>query len=186
MFNMTSKLKATSIDFAQESFLKDDPKELFIAINELAYSISMKTKDTITACKWIEWIMEFERLCKKRKEKCLCERRSFVPVQEKFQMDIVWLIWDVLLKETIKRKNELCKRIILSTMNIFCIKFTPAVKKRRRFLMYFVVGLLTEEVNYNIDIITNKKKINTDCFKNKYKFINKLNKIKKKHKLIIY
>jgi len=33
MFNMTSKLKATSIDFAQESFLKDDPKELFIAIN---------------------------------------------------------------------------------------------------------------------------------------------------------
>jgi hypothetical protein len=161
MFNMTSKLKATSIDFAQESFLKEDPKELFIAINELAYNISTKSKDTITACKWIEWIMEFERLCKKRKEKCICERRTFAPVQEKFQMDIVWLIWDVLLKETIKRKNELCKRIILSTLNIFCIKYTPAVKKRRRFLMYFVIGLLTEEVNYNIDIITNKQEIDT-------------------------
>lgn len=51
----------------------------------------------------------------------------------------------------------------MSAMNIFSIKYTPAVKKRRRFLMYFVVGLLTEEVNYNIDIIsnTNKKEIDS-------------------------
>ena len=48
-----------------------------------------------------------------------------------------------------------------STMNIFSIKYTPAVKKRRRFLMYFVVGLLTEPVNYNIDIISNKDEIDS-------------------------
>jgi len=159
MVNMTSKFKAPSIDFAQESFLKDDPKELFIPINELAYTISTQSKDTIAACKWIEWIIEFERLCKRKKEKCICERRTFAPVQEKFQMDIVWLIWDVLLKETMKRNNELCKRIIMSIMNIFSIKYTPAVKKRRRFLMYFVVGLLTEQINYNIDIISNKEEV---------------------------
>lgn len=162
IFNMTSKLKAPNIQFAQESFLKDDPKELFIAINELAYHVSSKSKDTIAACKWIEWIIEFEILCKKRKEKCMCERRIFAPVQDKFQMDIVWLIWDVLIKECLRRpNNDLCKRIIMSTINIFSIKYTPAVKKRRRFLMYFVVGLLTEDVNYNIDIIanTNKKEI---------------------------
>ena len=159
MFNMTSKLKAPNIEYAQSSFLKDDPKELFILINELAYNISSQIKDTIAACKWVEWIMEFERLCKKRKEKCECERRVFAPVQEKFQTDIIWLIWDVLLKESIKRKNELCKRIIMSTMNIFCIKYTPAVKRRRRFLLYFVIGLLTEDINYNIDIISNKEEI---------------------------
>ena len=160
IFNMTSKLKAPNIQFAQNSFLKDDPKELFIAINELAYNVSLETKDTISACKWIEWIIEFEILCKKRKEKCLCERRTFAPVQDKFQMDIVWLIWDVLLKESMKRpNNELCRRIIMSMMNIFSIKYTPAVKKKRRFLLYFVVGLLTEEVNYNIDIMSNKEEI---------------------------
>lgn len=174
MVNMTSKFKAPSIDFAQDSFMKDDPKELFIPINELAYTISMKSKDTIAACKWIEWIIEFERLCKRKKEKCICERRTFAPVQEKFQMDIVWLIWDVLLKETTKRNNELCKRIIMSTMNIFSIKYTPAVKKRRRFLMYFVVGLLTEQINYNIDIISNKDDID--------KIISKINVIYKQIK----
>jgi hypothetical protein len=161
MFNMTSKLKAPNIYFAEESFLKDDPKELFIAINEFAYNVSVDVKDTLTACKWIEWILEFERICKKRKESCLCERRSFAPVQDKFQMDIIWLIWDVLLKETARRNNPLCNRIIKSTLNIFCIKYTPAVKKRRRFLLYFVIGLLTEQVNYNVDIISNKDEIDT-------------------------
>lgn len=161
IFNMTSKLKAPNIQFAQESFLKEDPKELFIAINELAYHISLESKDTLAACKWIEWIIEFEALCKKRKEKCMCERRTFAPVNDKFQMDIVWLIWDVLLKECMKRPNELCKRIAMSTINIFSIKYTPTVKRKRRFLMYFVVGLLTEQVNYNIDIISNKKEIDT-------------------------
>ena len=160
IISMKNKVKAPNITFAQASFLKGDPKELFIAINELAYNISSGSKDTLTACKWIEWIIEFERLCKKRKETCHCERRTFASVQDKYQMDIVWLIWDVLLNECSARKNnELCKRIITSTLNIFCIKYTPAVKKRRRFLMYFAVGLLTEEVNYNIDIISNKKEI---------------------------
>ena len=51
IFNMTSKLKAPNIEFAKNSFLKDDPKELFIAINELAYHISRESKDTLSACK---------------------------------------------------------------------------------------------------------------------------------------
>lgn len=174
--HMTSKFKAPSIDFAQGCFLKEDPKELFIPINELAYNISTKSNDTIAACKWIEWIIEFERLCKKRKEKCFCERRTFAPVQEKFQKDIIWLIWDVLLKETIKRNNELCKRIIQSTLSIFCIKYTPAVKKRRRFLMYFVVGLLTEQINYNIELIPLDNKDEID------KIVSKINVIYKQIK----
>jgi hypothetical protein len=69
MTQMTDRFKATSRKFAEDLFLKDDPKELFIAVNELAFNISENIKNNINACYWIEWIMEFESICKQKGEK---------------------------------------------------------------------------------------------------------------------
>ena len=156
---MSSKLKADNVKYVEEVFLKDDPKELFIAINEFAYNISKKIKNTIEACYWIEWIMEFELICKKKNEKCLCERRTFAPVNEKFQMDVIWIVWDVLFNECSKHNNQLCSKIMNSLLNIFSIKYKPGIKRRRRYLLYFAVALITENVDYNIEMISDKKEI---------------------------
>ena len=69
MTQMTDRFKAPDVKYADGIFLKDDPKELFVAINELAYNISEDGKNIINACYWIEWIIEFENVCKNRKEK---------------------------------------------------------------------------------------------------------------------
>ena len=50
IFNMdelSNKLKAPSIDYASIVFLKNDPNELFIAMNELAYHISSESLNTV-------------------------------------------------------------------------------------------------------------------------------------------
>lgn len=156
--NMTYKLKAPNINYANSIFKEDDPKEIFIAINELAYHIS-DSKDNISACKWVEWILEFEKICKKKKETFVCQRRTFANVNDKFQMDIVWIIWDTILNECNKRNHDLLKRIMTSLIHIYCIKYNPSVKKKRRFLIYFAISLLTEKVNYDIEMIKNKKEI---------------------------
>ena len=156
---MSNKLKADNVKYVEESFLKDDPKELFIAFNEFAYNISKKSKNTIEACYWIEWILEFENICKKKKDSCSCERRQFAPVNEKFQMDVIWIIWDILFKESNKINNPLCSKIMTSLLNIFSIKYKPTIKKRRRYLLYFAVALITENVDYNIEMISDKKEI---------------------------
>jgi hypothetical protein len=39
---------------------------------------------------------------------------------------------------------------------IFCIKYTTAAAKKRRYLLYFAVGILIETVPINIEIISNK------------------------------
>jgi hypothetical protein len=49
--------------------------------------------------------MEFETICKQNHEKIKCERRTFIPVESKFQMDIIWIIWDLFLKESKKRSK---------------------------------------------------------------------------------
>ena len=48
-----------------------------------------------------------------------------------------------------------------SLLTIFCIKFTSGVKKRRRFVIYFAIALLTEPVDFGVEIVTNKKYIDS-------------------------
>jgi hypothetical protein len=152
MTQMTDRFKAPSIKYAEEVFLKDDPKELFVAINEFAYNISQDGKNIISACYWIEWIIEFETLCKQRKQKIRCERRSFVPVDSKLQMDIIWILWDLFLKEAEKR-TKIIKKVIEALLSLFTLKFNTGCYKKRKYILYFVVSLLCENINIEEEII---------------------------------
>jgi hypothetical protein len=46
-----------------------------------------------------------------------------------------------------------------SIHNIFCIKYTTASCKKRRYLLYFAVALLCEPVPTNIELTTNKQMV---------------------------
>ena len=155
---LTTKLKAPKIDYAKNSFKKDDPRELLICINEFAYHISKDSKDIIQSCYWIEWLIEYENICKSKKIKCHCERRLFANVNDKFQMEIIWMIWDAILCESEKR-DKYINKIIKSLLNLFCIKYSSGCKKRRKYILYFACNLLTEKVDISIPIIQEKQKI---------------------------
>ena len=156
MTSMSSKLKAPGVQYATNIFKKDDPKELFIAINEFAFHLSKDSRSSLDACYWLEWILEFENLCKKRKEVCICERRPFVKVDEKCVKEPVWMIWDVLFNVNTKRKSEISDKILRSIFELFCIRYTSGVKKKRKYLLYFAISLVTDTFDSSIDIIENK------------------------------
>jgi len=155
---MTERFKAPSVTYADTIFLKDDPKELFIAANELAYNLSDDGKNSVNACYWMEWIIQFETICKQRKEKFSCERRTFAKVEPKFQMDIIWIIWDIFLEEA-KKHSTLVQRIVNSALNIFCLKYTRGCHRKRRLLMYFVIEIFTEPFSTDEELVKDKNKI---------------------------
>jgi len=157
------RLKADELIYGAEIFKKDDPNEIFIAINELAYSISHKNKNNNSsdACYWIDWIIEFESVAKKKKELMYCEKRNNIPVNEKFQRDIIWIIWDMFMNESLNNHPEIITKIIENLLNLFCIHYSSGVKKRRRYILYFVVSLLTEKINIDIPLYSNKEVIDT-------------------------
>ena len=159
MTHMASRLKAPSINYANEIFRKDDPKELYIAINEFAYHISKESRNVVSACYWLEWVLEFDAVCKGNKEHCICENRQFAIVQDKFKNDSIWIIWEVILAECNKKDDPLVTKIVNALLEIFCIKYSSGVKKRRRFVIYFAIALLTEPVDFKIEMINNKKEI---------------------------
>jgi len=173
---MTDRLKAPHVRYAEAIFLPEDPKELFIATNELAYHLSKDGKNIIQSCYWMEWIVQFEAICKIKKTKCICERRNNDIVDTKFQKDVIWLIWDCILKES-EQKGEMIKKIIKSLMTLFSLRYTPGNFKKRKFLLYFAASMLTENSDTTIDIIRSeqKEKINDILSKinNVYKEIKK-------------
>lgn len=160
MTHMTERLKATSVTFAQDCFLMKDPRELYIPANEFAFNISAGTKNTVTACYWIEWMIEFDIICRKKKEPCLIIQRNY-PVDLKFKHDPIWLVWDILKHYCNKLHNVFISSILDSLINVFCIKYTHATGKRRRYLLYYAVALITEPVNPNIELVSDKITLQT-------------------------
>jgi len=155
---MTERFKAPNINYNVDCYKKDDPKELFIPLNELCYNISIESKNCINACYWMEWILEYESVCKIKKEKCKCERRTFAKVDSKFQMDIVWIIWDIFLIEASKRTN-LVQKIVNSALNIFSLKYTVSCHKKRKLLLYFIISIFTQNLLLEDEMIKDKNKV---------------------------
>ena len=149
-------LKADKITYAQSVYRKDDPKELFISINEFAYNISKKVRNSLNACYWFEWIAEFEMKCKAKKENCICERREFAPVEDKYQMDAIWIIWELLLQES-DTKGKFYKKILETILQLFCIRYKDTFNKKRRYLMYFAINLITEPINESIPMLNKQE-----------------------------
>lgn len=154
--DIPDKLRADSVNYGNTFFKKEDPKELFIAINEFVYNLR-NTRNAREACYWFEWILDYEVLCKKkRKKKINCYARKFMPVENKYSTDIIWLIWEIILHESDKMP---IKNIINALFELFCIKFKPGSKTKRRFLIYNALTFITNGVDTSIDIYTEELKI---------------------------
>ena len=153
--NLSEKLKAPHMYYLGELFSQGDPKEFFIPLNEFAYCIHKDVKLDVLACYWIEWILEFEAFCKKKKDPCLCNSRTFPKIQQKYQKDIIWIVWEIILHEG-KQQPTIIQKILQELLELFCLKFTSGCKKRRKFCLYFAISLLCEHVNTQIDIFSNK------------------------------
>jgi hypothetical protein len=160
MTQLTDRLKAPNVSYGNAVIMKDDPKELFIAINEFAYNVSKDGKNTINACFWMEWMLEFEHICKTKKEKCRCERRTKMPVDSSQQLDLVWILWDVIIKESETNHNSLVQKIVKSLLNLFCLKYSSGCARKRRYIIYYAISLLIEPFDSNEDIIKNKEQVN--------------------------
>lgn len=138
-----SRLKAPTIEY-NKAFLPNDPKELFIAMNEFGYMLD--TKNTIGACFWVEWLFNFTH-----KRKCVIVERTYT---SKHKTDSIWLLWDTILSYA---QGILVQKIIKSILSLFSIAFVPASKERRRFLVYYAISLCCESIPLDVELISDKK-----------------------------
>lgn len=133
---------------------KNDPKQLFLPLNELTFALT--EGDTINSCYWVSWIVDYECICRNKKIKLNAENRSFI--DSKYRNNVVWMIWDVFFHVS-ETKNTIVNTIVTSLFNIFIKRYSHTENKRKIFLLYFVVSLLTEIHDYSITMIEDSDKI---------------------------
>jgi hypothetical protein len=153
--HLNERLKAPSTHFSDPLIKPKDPKELIIAINEFAYHISPEHPNMNNACYWIEWVIEFDTICKGKREPIKCEARGY-PVENKFRSDIIWIMWDAIMHYCSLQQNEFTQKTMDAILDLFCIKYTSATSRKRRYLLYFAVALLTEPYTNTGEIIADK------------------------------
>jgi hypothetical protein len=176
MIHIKDKFKAPSTDYGNEIFCNEDPKELFPFINELAYSLNIENKNQINACYWVEWIIEFENRCKLIKEKLVCERRIFSQVDSKFQKDIIWIIWDLFLREADKRP-KIIKKLMNILLMLFSNQYKSGCHKKRKNFLYLAISLLCEHFILEKEIIRHSQLELVNLIKSKIDLIYKQIKI---------
>lgn len=157
ILKLSSRLKAPSTDYGKNVLKSEDPTEVYVAINELCYHISKDVRNALMSQYWIEWILEFDNKCRKKKERCQCIRREFAPQDDENGKDIVFLIWDAILTEAKSRPQKIITTILINLLDLFKMRFTSGTKKRRRHLLYFSISLLCEPLDLNIGVIQGEK-----------------------------
>lgn len=85
------------------------------------------------------------------------ERRSNMPVSGNLQTDIIWIIWEGILHESLNRGRGITK-LLKSLLNTFCMRYSSGTKKRR-FLIYFAISLILLPIDLNIKIIEGEVQI---------------------------
>ena len=166
MIIIKDKFKAPTADYGEEVLMVEDPKELFPFVNELAYSVTVSGNNQMSACYWIEWIIEYENRCKALKEKVFCERRAFAKVDSKCQKDIIWIICDIFLKVSSKR-SIIIQKLMYALMSLFCLKYVSGCHKKRKNLMYLAISILCEKFTPEKEIIRHSQFVLVNAIKQK-------------------
>jgi hypothetical protein len=172
--NLKSKLKADSLEYVNKIFKQGDPTDLYMAINEFMYHLE-KTKDTLSICYWIEWILQYEIRCKKNKDKCAALKRDYV--DDKYNTDIIWIIWDGFKYILDNSDVNKCinNKLYDALLSLFTIRYSNSIKRKRIYILYLMGSILTEKINLAVNIINNKTKIDT-IIKNNGKIFKQIKK----------
>lgn len=169
--NISNKLKATNSEYIKDIFLSDDPLELFIPLNELAYSIDKNNnfKNLWDALYWIEWILQYEKIAKDKKIILTCQYRNIININEIYKKDFIWIIWDIILKCAIK--EHLQYKALYSLLELFSYNYKPNSKQKRKYLIYTAIEFIIDfnNVRFKESIIKNK-----ELLLNKQSTINKI------------
>ena len=163
VLTLSKRLKAPTSEYGRKVIKNEDPTEIYVAINELCYHLSKQVRNSLMAQYWVEWILEFDQRCRKKKERCQCIRRDFAPQEDDNGQDIIFIVWDAILTEAKTRSSSTNTKalttILTSILELFKIRFTSGTKKRRRHLIYFAISLLCEPLDLSIAAIQSENSV---------------------------
>ena len=116
-----------------------------------------KQGTTMAAAYWIEWTIEFDRMCRARKSPCVCDRRLKYAVADKHKSDPIWILWDIMIlcaQNFGARISPLIPVVVDSLSKLYCVRYSTANAKKDRHLLYAAVRLITETTELGCPLLS--------------------------------
>ena len=149
-FNMNyleSKTIANNPNLIKDKLKYGDPTETKIILNEFNYCLINKKYELCVY--WLSWIIEWEKKNTKQNKMYVCGLREINNIDTKYYNDLVWLIWEIILKEGDKLDNSFLNTQIQSLYKLYKYDFKQSNKSKKS--MYFLVAIKYFTDNYHIN-----------------------------------
>lgn len=153
MVSLSSKLTATSDSYISDKFKFGDPDETKIILNEFNYCLISKKYEL--AVYWLSWIFEWEKKNTKKDKMYSCGYREISNVDRKYFNDIVWFIWEIILKETNKLSSEETILNIQSIFKLYKYNFKTSSKGKRSIYFLWAIKYFTDVYSLKQDVYPN-------------------------------
>ena len=158
-----SKLSATMQILPSHILRFTDPEELKIIMNEFLFHLKNKNGGYENACYWVAWLVQWEKVNKKKKIKFEIELRDISEVNPKYCKDCIWLLWEIIFYECSERPNNI-KIQIQSLYRFFRYDYTSGKRNNRLPLIYHAIGYLTLPIKFNVPLRKDKNLfLQTQC-----------------------
>jgi hypothetical protein len=152
-FNMALiyiKYKAPTQDYITPFYKENDPKHMITFFNEFIYNIEVR--NCFRTYYWLEYILGYEKILHKYKEKSLAGVRDFILVSTTHSRDIIWIVWEILLTYS-EQKGPFYFKLANSAFYLFSSRYSSTVKQSKKYFIYLVISFLLNEIDPNIPII---------------------------------
>jgi hypothetical protein len=153
-FDNVVKRLQSKFNLLPNNFIKfNEPEELKLIINEIYYYLKDKKGGYEKSIYWIIWLIEWEKLNKKKLKSWNINERN-IEVKKKYRNDVVWIIWELIFLECKEIDKNISKQIN-SLYELFIYDYNLQKKNKRLSYLYQSVCYLTNDVDFDIEILEN-------------------------------
>ena len=199
MHYLESKILANNPKLIEDKLKYGDPNETRIILNEFNYCLINRKYELCVY--WLSWIFDWEKRNTKKDKMYACGYREIINVDKKYYNDLVWFIWEIILKEGVKTNNEFINNNIQSLYKLYKYDFKQSSKTKKSTYFLCAIKYFTDSYHVNNTINNyhlliqaclninsiffekNKLSVNNCLKKEIYKFNNNIDIIKKNVKV---
>ena len=151
-----NKLEAKDTTLVNNFIQNEDPSEVRIAINEFAHHL--RNRNNYKSLYWLNWILEWEKMNRKKYNKFEVAQRIQEGVDSKFSKCVIWLVWKII--NTIRTQKSLELNISVRENNqidalwsLFRYEFTIGKQSVRVSYIIWAIKYMTSQIDWKIPLV---------------------------------
>ena len=145
-------LKSPSSSYVSDILKKEDPFEVYIALNELVYCLRPETRDFSRSIYWIAWILKHSKEYKRRTKLDLdYASRSNPYVDDKYSKSVIWILWDIVHNAATKSNQSFTLTPYIDALyKMHCLRWAPGLLKQRIVFLTTACMFICESTSLDI------------------------------------